>query len=311
MVVRERILTCVKKAFPPALKTSGWILKIMLPVSFGVLLLSWFGILPFLAALAEPLFTGVGLPGEAALVFLTSICTNLYTVIALVATLDFSVREGVILAVMCLISHNFIIESAVQKKTGSSILRMVVLRLTGSALTAAGLHLLLPEFPERLSGIAAVSVPGFRELLTDWVIDSFFLTVKIVCIITGLMVLQRLLEEFGVLKRLSRLLRPLMKLFGLPASSSFLWIVGNTVGLAYGSAIMMDYAEQGEMKPREADLLNHHLAISHSQLEDPLLFMAIGLPVWWLILPRLMLAVPAVWERRLEWVVQACFRKKN
>lgn len=76
-------------------------------------------------------------------------------------------------------------------------------------------------------------------------------------------------------------------------------VVGNTLGLAYGSAVLMDYARQGKLTGTEADLLNYHLAISHSQLEDPLLFAVLGLPVVWLIVPRILLAFIVVWLKRL------------
>lgn len=298
--VKERIFGCVRRALPVALKTSCWFLKIMLPVSLGVTLLSYFGFLPYLSSFAAPLFGLLGLPGGAALVFVTSIFTNIYTVIALLATLDFTVREGVILAVMCLISHGFIVETLVQKKTGSSVLRMVVLRLSMSLIAAAVLNLVLPELPEVLPATSEQH-PEFAVTMWLWLKGSLLLCIKIFAIIISLMILQRLLEEFGILKVLSRLFAPLMYLFGLSGQASFLWIVGNTVGLAYGSAIMMDYADSGKLDRREADLLNHHLAVSHSELEDPLLFMVIGLPVWWLIVPRLLLAIAAVWERKLEW----------
>lgn len=298
--LKERVFKCVHRALPVALKTSCWFLKIMLPVSFGVMLLSHFGILPYLSSFAAPLFGMLGLPGDAALVFVTSIFTNIYTVIALLSTLDFTLREGVILAVMCLISHGFFVEMLVQKKTGSSVLRMVILRLSMSFIAAAGLNLLMSRLPGVLSA-ASVQHPEFMETLWMWVKSSVLLCIKIFAIVVSLMVVQRLLEEFGILNILSRLFTPLMSLFGLSGQVSFLWIVGNTVGLAYGSAIMMDYADSGKLDWRESDLLNHHLAVSHSELEDPLLFMAIGLPVFWLILPRLLLAIVAVWERRLEW----------
>ena len=68
-----------------------------------------------------------------------------------------------------------------------------------------------------------------------------------------------------------------MQLLGLPRQVAFLWVVGNTLGLAYGSAVLVDYARQGKLTGTEADLLNYHLAISHSQLEDPLLFAVLGL----------------------------------
>ena len=92
---------------------------------------------------------------------------------------------------------------------------------------------------------------------------------------------------------------PGMQLLGLPRQVAFLWVVGNTLGLAYGSAVLMDYARQGKLTGTEADLLNYHLAISHSQLEDPLLFAVLGLPVVWLIVPRILLAFIVVWLKRL------------
>lgn len=309
-LVKERIFKCVRNALPVALKTSCWFLKIMLPVSFFVTLLSYFDILPYLSSLAAPLFCLLGLPGDAALVFVTSIFTNVYTVIALMATLDFTVREGIILAVMCLISHNYIVETLVQKKTGSSALRMVLLRFAGSFIAAWGLNIFLPGMPEVLSA-TSVDTVGFWMVMQGWLKSSLLLCVKIFAIVTFLMILQRALEEFGVLKMLSRLFTPLMYLFGLPASTSFLWIVGNTVGLAYGSAIMMDYVESGHLNKKDADILNYHLAISHSELEDPLLFMVIGLPVWWLIIPRLILAVVVVWIRRLELKLSEAGRWRN
>ena len=187
---------------------------------------------------------------------------------------------------------------------------MIGVRLAGSLIAAFALNGILPAMPEALSSTEAVE-PGFSAAFFHWLESSLWLCVKIFGIIISLMIIQRLLEEFGVLKALSRLFAPLMNLFGLTASASFLWILGNTVGLAYGSAIMMDYAKLGKLEKKEADLLNHHLAVSHSQVEDPLLFMVIGLPVWWLIIPRLILAILVVWERKLEWRIKYIYTSRH
>ena len=48
---------------------------------------------------------------------------SIYTVIALLSTLDFSVRESLIMATMCLISHNFVVETIVLQKTAYEIYR--------------------------------------------------------------------------------------------------------------------------------------------------------------------------------------------
>ena len=292
-----RFWKCVRKAVPVAMKTSMWFLKIMLPVSLFVTLLSYFNILPYISSFAAPLFTLIGLPGDAAVVFVTSIFTNIYTVIALLATLDFSVRESLIMATMCLISHNFIVETLVLQKTGSSARGMIFLRVAGSFVAAIVLNWILPEMGGKMMAETAVAM-NLGDTLIHWLESSLTLCVKIVLMITGLMILQRVLEEFGVLKIFSSMLSPLMRVFGLKPDVAFLWLVGNTVGLAYGSAIMLEYAKEGKLAHQEADLLNYHLAISHSQLEDPLLFMVMGLPIGWLIFPRVVLAIIVVWIRR-------------
>jgi len=64
------------------------------------------------------------------------------------------------------------------------------------------------------------------------------------------------------------------------------------------------------MKKEDADLLNHHIAVSHSQLEDPMLFAAIGVPLGWMIVPRLILGIVVVWLRRLELLVISKFKSK-
>ena len=164
-------------------------------------------------------------------------------------------------------------------------------------MAAIVLNWILPEMGGKMMAETAVAM-NLGDTLIHWLESSLMLCVKIVLMITGLMILQRVLEEFGVLKILSSMLSPLMRVFGLKPDVAFLWLVGNTVGLAYGSAIMLEYAKEGKLAHQEADLLNYHLAISHSQLEDPLLFMVMGLPIGWLIFPRVVLAIIVVWIRR-------------
>ena len=117
-------------------------------------------------------------------------------------------------------------------------------------------------------------------------------------IVTALMMLQRVLEEFGWMHRIAHILSPLMRLFGLPSGCSLLWLTGNVVGMAYGAAIMIDEVEQGRLTRHEANLVNHHLGVSHSLLEDTMLFVAMGISFWWIFLTRLALAMIAVWTMR-------------
>ena len=122
---RNRLANCVKTALPQGTRTAIWLLKITIPVSFAVFLLDYSGLLDIIAGWVSPLFKLIGLSGEASIVIITSIFTNIYSAIIVMTTLGTGFREGTILAVMCLISHALIVETAIQRKTGSNPWRMV------------------------------------------------------------------------------------------------------------------------------------------------------------------------------------------
>jgi len=279
----ERIVSCVKSALPSGLKTAIWLLKITIPVSFAVMLMSYFGIIEFIAQYTSPIFKLIGLPGVAAIVIITSIFTNIYSVVAVLTALALPAREGTIIAVMCLISHGFIIETAVMKKTGSNAIRMLFLRLIASFMVGWLLNLIIPG--SSLEGISIIgsSKVAFSEELMKWSLLILKTVLKIMILINLLLILQKLLEEFGILKWLIKPLSPLMILFGLPKETSFSWIIN-----------------ESKMSKNQADLLNHHIALSHSQLEDPLLFVTLGYSMFWLVIPRIFIAIISVWVRKIE-----------
>ena len=62
-----------------------------------------------------------------------------------------------------------------------------------------------------------------------------------------------------------------------------------------GSAILIEYVQSGKVNKQETNLLNHHIAISHSLLKDTLLFVAIGINAMWITFPRVILAIVVVW----------------
>lgn len=303
LTVRERLVRCIKTALPQGMKTAIWLLKLTIPVSFVVFLLDFFGILNVIAGWVAPLFKLIGLSGQASIVLITSFFTNIYSVIAVMTTLGIGHREGIILAVMCLISHAFIVETAIQKKTGSAPWRMVLTRLSASFIAAWMLNLILPTEAITASENVVRLAGDFNPALKLWLSDMLVTTLKIVILVNLLLIIQKILNEFGLIKWILMPFTPLLKVMGLPSSTGFLWVVANTLGLGYGGAIMISETEEGKLSREDADLLNHNIAISHSQLEDPLLFVAIGYPLGILIWPRILLAIAFVWLRRFEiWV---------
>jgi hypothetical protein len=280
--------------------TIWFLLRIVVPVSLAVALLDWFGALAWIARFMGPLMGLVGLPGEASLVFISSVFLNIYSAIAVALTMQLDMRSITILAIMCLTAHNLIVETAVMKKTGSSGAKMVLLRLIAAFVAAFAFNLLLPDALSAIpfSSAGAGARPAFGGMLAAWGISTAKLALKIVVIVLSVMVVQRVLEEFKVMALLSRAFAPFMRAFGLPREASFLWIVINIVGYSYGAGIVESQISDGRMKPQEADLFNHHAGVCHSLLEDTVLFLAIGVPLFWITVPRLVLAVAVVWIER-------------
>jgi hypothetical protein len=286
-----------------AIGTIIFLLGIVVPISFAVTLLDWLGALSRIARFMEPLMRFVGLPGGAALVFITSACLNIYSAIAVALSMQLDLRSATILAIMCLTAHNLFVETAVMKKTGSSGIKMVFLRIFFAFGAAYAYNLLLPDYLRSIpfsSHIGFSERPDFIAMLVDWGRSTFGLAVKIAIIVFGITIAQRLLEEFKAMELLSRAFAPIMSLFGLPRESSFLWIVINVVGYAYGAGIVEEQVKAGSMKPRGADLFNHHAGMCHSLIEDTILFSAVGIPLFWITVPRLVLAFLIVWIERVR-----------
>lgn len=387
---KERLVKCVKEVLPSTTKTCIWLLKITIGVSVLILFMRYFKILPWLSATLGPLFNHFGLPGEAALAYVSGYFVNMYAMLAIAGSMDLTARAITILGVMSLCSHNMITETAVQGKTGANPVRIVITRTLAGFVLAFVLNLILPlsqsdiamlggavgeseaavapaavasvaEAPTGVAPAAVASVaeapagvtsvaetapatvapaaeapateasiavapaagapateasiteapeapaavqPLFKELVVEWCYSTLSILVKMTLLIYSLAILQRILSEFGVIRWVSKFLKPLLLLFGLPARCSFLWIVANILGIAYGGAVMMEEVRAGKLSLRDIKLVNQHIGISHSNLEDLALVASIG-GIWWvMLLSRWAGSFILVWGYRAEMAIR-------
>lgn len=277
-------------------------LSIMVPVSLAVTVLHWSGWLSRISHVLSPVFRLLGLPAEAAAAFLTGALVNVYSGIAALGPIPLTSRQTTISAVMILICHNLLVETPLQKKAGSSAWRMVVLRVGGAFLAAVALNVLLPAPADAPASHMGPQEPAqaLADVLLAWGEGMAYLCVKVFALILLLMWVQKTLSEFGLIRRISKALAPLLRVLGLPPEAGFLWVVANTLGLAYGSAVILEEIRGGAIGARDADYLNHSVAVCHSLFEDTILFAAVGASALWITLPRLALAAASVWALRLR-----------
>ena len=295
----NRIIECFKEAVPASWKSTKWLLKLMIPISLAVTLMQHFGILTWLATWINPLFVHFGLPGESAVAFISGATAGTYAGIAAMMSIPLTMKQASILALMIALCHALPMECAVNKKTGSSFWKMGAIRIIMALICAFCLNIILPDMQEKYIYLGAEADSSFWEVMKIWGVSQIKMSLMVVLIIYSLMVVQRMLEAYRLLDPLSRLLSPLMKLFGLPRHASYMWLVGNVLGISYGSAVMVELEEKGLVTREEANDVNYHLIMNHSMLEDTIVFAATGISALLLITTRLCFALLLVWGRRI------------
>lgn len=305
-VIKDKLQLCLVSGVKKGLTTGWWVTKMMLPITLAMALLKWAGAIELLSGWLAPVFEIFGLSAEGVLVFITACFSSLYAAIAAMATLSIDYRTATILAVMGLICHNIIMETIIQRKAGAIAWFIVTLRVSMALVAALVLNVILPaDYTGALIIDKAVAGDGtFVGAMRDWGLGMVKLLPMMFCLIVALNVLQGILREFNLIRIFTVPLLPLMKIFGLSRESSFLWIVLNTLGLAYGGSVLISEVSSNEISQDEAKLLNTHAALNHSLLEDSFLFLAIGIGLFWLVVPRIVLAIVAVWLQRLYYKIE-------
>ena len=295
----EKIFECFKQAVPASWKSTRWLLKLMIPISLAVTLMQHFGILAWIATWINPMFVHFGLPGESAVAFISGAAAGTYAGLAVMMSIPLTMKQASILALMIALCHALPMECAVNKKTGSSFWNMAVIRIVMALLCAFTLNLLLPEIAGKYIYLGAEADSSLAEVTTTWVLSQVKMSLMVMLIIFTLMVVQRMLEAYRLLDSLSRLLSPLMLFFGLPRHASYMWLVGNVLGISYGSAVMLELEEKGLVTKDEANDVNYHLIMNHSMLEDTIVFAATGISAILLVTTRVSFAILLVWGRKL------------
>lgn len=286
-------------AFMPAMRMSLWLLKIMLPISLAVRLLQYYGVIAWCAQWLDPAFRYLGLPGASAIAFLTGASVTTYACLAVMLSMTLTLRQATIIAIMVLICHALPLECAVVKKVGSKPFRMGAIRILGAFAAAFYLNIVLPEMNEPFGHVVTAEVEMTLEgVMREWLLSSLKLSLLIMGIIYSLMVTQRIMDDLGIMYKLIRPIEPLMTFFGLPRNAAYLWLVGNVLGISYGSAMMLDLEEAGQISKEEANEVNYHLIMNHSMLEDTMVFATTGISAVWILSTRMLFAMLLVWGRK-------------
>ena len=97
-----------------------------------------------------------------------------------------------------------------------------------------------------------------------------------------------------MIQYIGRVLGPFLKTMGLNQVVGILWLTAVVFGIAYGGAVIVEETKERQIKREELEKLHLSIGINHSMIEDPALFLSLGLSAFWLWVPRFFLAIIAV-----------------
>jgi len=273
-----------------------WMLKILLPISFLTFLLAWSGLINRLDFILEPVMGLVGLPPMAAIPLIAGLLTGPYGAIAAMASLPLTIDQMTLVAIFLLISHNLIQEGVIQSQSGLSFLTATLFRLVASIVTVMVASWFMGS--ETTTGVLAnhqvIIQDQFLPMFKAWAIETVILSGKILVIIVTLMIILEVMKSYRLIDHIVHAMAPLLKVHGLGKETGFLWLTAVTFGLTYGAAVIVEEVKEGHLSKDQLERLHISIGINHSVIEDPLLFLSLGLGIFWMIVPRLAAAIIAV-----------------
>jgi len=273
-----------------------WMLKIIVPISLMTSVLAWSGWIDKIDFILEPAMGVIGLPPVAALPLVVGLLTGPYGAIAAMAPLPLTVNQMTLIALFLLISHNLIQEGVIQKNSGLSFLKATTIRLTASIVTVmlAAWFMGSETATVANTGSPVIVQASFISMFKTWGVETLVLFAKILVIIVSLMIILEFMKNYDLIDRVVSVMTPVLKILGLGSQTGLLWLTAATFGLTYGAAVIVEETKAGNLSKDELERLQISIGINHSIIEDPVLFISLGLSVFWMCVPRVAAAIIAV-----------------
>jgi hypothetical protein len=122
-------------------------------------------------------------------------------------------------------------------------------------------------------------------------------------IVIPLMIFIQILKDLQWLKKFSQGMSPITRSLGMHENTSTTMAAGLLFGLAYGAGVVIQAVEEDGVSKKDLTLAFIFLMACHAVVEDTLIFIPLGIPVWPLFLIRLGVAITLtlfvgfIWKR--------------
>jgi len=289
------MVSSLKKGSLVGLHTVWTLGKIIFPVTLIISILQFTPVLPWVIELVTPLMALFGLSGDAAIPLVLGNFLNLYAGIGAILTLDLTVKEVFIIAVMLSFSHNLFIETGVALKVGVKLWVVLVVRLGLAFISAIVINLIwqggseiakygmIPVQQEQPTGWFAIILEGIEKAGMG--------ILQIAVIVIPLMIAIQILKDLKWLDVFSGWISPFTRMLGMKENTSMTLATGLLIGLAMGAGVMIQAVKEDGVSKKDATIAFIFLVACHAVIEDTLIFIPLGIPVVPLLLIRIITAI--------------------
>lgn len=284
-------MNTLKHGLWTGIRTTWELSKVIFPITVLVKVLQHTPILPWIIQLLTPMMKWIGLPGEAAIPLVLGNFLNIYAAIGAILSLSLSVKHVFILAMMLSFSHNLFVESSVAAKLGLKLRVIISIRIGLAILSAIVINLVWQGGNEPAQyGLVASSnqvLTGWNQILWNGLQSASLGILQIAVIVIPIMIFIQILKDLSWLQIISRWLSPVTRFLGMKDNTSLTLAAGLAFGLAYGAGVMLQSYRDDGVSQKDMYLAAVFLVSSHAVVEDTLIFIPLGIPVWPLLLVRL------------------------
>lgn len=290
----------VAASFRDALRASRDLYVVMIPVIVLVKVLQELDLVRTIALPLKPLMSLVGLPADMGLAWAAALLNGVYAGVIILIQLaqeraePLSVAQVTTLTTMFVFAHALPVEAGIAHRCGARFLGQCAIRIVTALVFGMIYHALSAGFGlfQEAAAIplpAAAADPG----LAAWAWHEAVNLAAIGCVIFVLMLAMKLLKASGALDLVTRAMAPPMRLIGIGPEAATITVIGMTLGLSYGSGVIIDDVKKGTIGPRDAFFALSLMGVCHSLIEDTLLMLLVGAELWGLVGLRLIVALTA------------------
>jgi spore maturation protein SpmB len=238
----------------------------------------------------------VGLPGETGIIWASGMLVNIYgallAYIALSTELSLSYAQVSVLFTMILVAHTFPVELQIASKAGVNLRSMFLIRFLGAILLGILLNWGYESFNylQETAVVSSFLSPSDPSILV-WAINELKNYAIIAFVIFCLLLLLKIFEKLGFISIISRAIQPILGILGIKQEVIPIALIGLTLGLSYGGAIIIEESKNTKLSGRDIFYALTLMGLCHSMIEDTLLMFSFGGHVSGILFARIIFAL--------------------